>query len=142
MHLASFVADCVADPSSLGITLTNARKARAGSITIKVTIIIRGACRVTQPLELGPEDSNMEWIGEAGAAITGGISISETAWKKYGSARCNACGTLWRVQLDATTTDSRQLYVDGVRANRTVMLFPQAEAIKNAKGYFSPLARL
>ena len=136
------VADCSLDPTrALHSAVASLRTARAGSTATRATLTIRGLCRLAAPLELDERDSNVQWIGERGAVISGGIELPVSSWSNHAKAQCAGCGTVWVAQLNASTTvDSRQLYVDGVRANRTVMPFPQGSATKHARGIDSPLA--
>ena len=114
---------------------------RAGSTATRATLTIRGVCRLVAPVELDERDSNVQWIGESGAAISGGVELPDSSWSKHAAAQCAGCGTVWVARLNSSrAADSRQLYVDGVRANRTVMQFPQASATKHARGIDSPLA--
>ena len=135
----SAVADCEADPAALPAAVASLRGARArGS---QATLTVRGLCRLAAPLHLGPEDSRVEWVGEGGAAaISGGVELPATSWRRHSPAGCRGCGSVWAAALNASVAPSRQLYVDGVRANRTFMPFPQDSATKHARGFASPLA--
>jgi hypothetical protein len=138
---AAAVADCSTDPASaLRVAVASLRAARDGSTSSRATLTVRGLCRLAAPLELDGRDSNVQWVGEEGASISGAIEVPRRGWTKHAEAQCSGCGTVWVAQLNASATDSRQLYVDGVRANRTVMQFPQSTAKKHARGFDSPLA--
>ena len=68
------VADCSLDPTrALYSAVASLRTARAGSTATRATLTIRGLCRLAAPLELDERDSNVQWIGERGAVISGGI---------------------------------------------------------------------
>ena len=139
---ASAVADCGADPAgALPAAVAALRKARGGSVAAQATLTVRGLCRLAAPLQLGAADSNVEWVGDGGAAtISGGISVPGSAWSAHAKAQCAGCGTVWVASLGTGAVDSRQFYVDGVRANRTVMSFPQHGATKHARGFDTALA--
>ncbi len=141
-HSIAVLADCGHDPMrALHSAVTSLRAQRAGSTATRAMLTIRGTCRLAAPLELDAQDSNVQWVGEGAAAISGGIDLPDSAWSKYATAQCTGCGTVWVARLNGSTyADSRQLYVDGIRANRTVMQFPQASATKHALGIDSPLA--
>ena len=138
-RLLSAVADCEADPAALPAAVASLRGPRApGS---QATLTVRGLCRLAAPLHLGPGDSRVEWVGEGGAAaISGGVDLPAASWSRHGPAGCRGCGSVWAAPLNASVAPSRQLYVDGVRANRTLMPFPQDSATKHARGFASPLA--
>ena len=136
-----FTADCDTSPASaLETAVRSIRDARAGSTAVKATLRIRGTCRIRSPIRLTKVDSNVEWVGEQGATISGGLLVPASSWTKHKLATCRRCGTVWTAQLSSNAVDARQLYVDGIRANRTVMPFPQESASKNADGFVSPLA--
>ena len=105
------------------------------------TITIRGTCRLTAPLQLGPLDSHLALVaGGSAAVISGGWPVPDSAWKADRPAACAGCGTVWVSTLPPGTTDSRQLYMSGERLNRTRMLFPQQTASRNEVGFVSQLA--
>jgi len=121
---SNYVADC-ADPGAL----TQARDAiRAERLnpTQPVTVAIRGTCRLSAPLELaGVVDSHVRWEG---GTISGGVEVS--GWRKASEAPCAGCGAIWIADLAAGTAAARQLWADGVRANRTQMRYPQTSLPK------------
>ena len=141
--MPSALADCGSDPmNALPDALAALRGARAGSTATRATLKVRGVCRVAAPLILGAEDGNADWVGVGEhTAISGGIELATGSWSEHARAECAGCGSVWVAALNASFEDARQLYVDGVRANRTVMPFPQATATKHALGFDSPLAR-
>ena len=124
-------------------------------------VSISGRCSVSTPIHLDALDSQLSLVGsDSGASITGGIEIS--GWTQQREAACEGCGFVWKVigdrqhhydnvrtdprmavlqaALPPGTSDSRQFYVNGARANRTRMLFPQETASIDPTGYVSHLA--
>lgn len=78
-----------------------------------------GVYRLGQPLVFGPEDSGANghdviYAAQPGArpVLSGGVRI--TGWKQVDAAR-----NLWAAPAPATLVNTRQLYIDGVRARRT-----------------------
>lgn len=130
-----FVADCHADPAAaLENTRDAIRSKRAHTTRQPVTVSVRGTCRQSTPLHLdGVQDSHVRWEGNgSGSTISGGIPIS--GWRKAHPAPCAGCGSVWIADLPKGTAAARQLWVDGVRANRTTMRFPQHAATKTDRG--------
>jgi hypothetical protein len=123
-----YVADCETDPNAL-IKIRDTIRTKIRDSTKPVTVTVRGSCQLSEPLELAQVDSNIRWEG---GVISGGVAVS--GWRKASSASCIGCGAIWVAQLPAWTSAARQLWVSGVRANRTWMPFPQSEAIKNDLG--------
>jgi len=60
--------------------------------------------------------------------VSGGINIDPASWAMFAAAACPGCCSIMRAPLPPGTTYSRQFYVNGVRANWTMALFPQAGA--------------
>ncbi|HEY1650211.1 MAG TPA: right-handed parallel beta-helix repeat-containing protein [Terracidiphilus sp.] len=118
------------------VTLANGAKLNAsGDVTI---LLAGGTYRLTRPLVLGPEDSganghNLVFMAEPDQhsgqrpVISGGVQIK--GWKKFDAAR-----NIWAAALPAGVGDSRQLYIDGVRATRTRGRLPVALTM-TATGY-------
>ncbi|MDE3149474.1 MAG: fibronectin type III domain-containing protein [Acidobacteriota bacterium] len=100
-----------------------------------MTILLAGGTyRLTRPLALGPQDSNVYGYNLVFAAepgqrpvISGGVRIS--GWKLF-----NAAKNIWSAPVPAGIKDSRQLYIDGVRATRTRGRLPVALTM-TASGY-------
>jgi hypothetical protein len=139
----SIVADCATSPTTaLHAAVAAARKQqRAGGGGATATVQIEGTCRLSRPIALSAADSGTRWVGSpTGATISGGIALDDTGWRMQGQAACAGCGSIWAYTLPAGTGPSRQLYLDNVRANRTVMPFPHDGAYKSAAGVHSPLA--
>ena len=65
------------------------------------------------PLVIGPEHSYLTIVG---GAISGGVRIAGAAWKKFAGA-----DSVWTAATTAGLPSARQLYVDGIRANRTMV---------------------
>ena len=81
----------------------------AGDLTVHIA---PGVYRLSRPLELGAQDSGIGghrviWQGSRGTVISGGRQV--TRWKKERNG-------LW--SAPAPVDQTRQLYVDGVRAER------------------------
>ena len=133
---APIVADCAASPTTALPTAVAAARTQGPGATVQ----IEGTCRLSRPMALSHADSGTRWVGSAGAAISGGIALADAGWKKHGNASCAGCGSVWTYALPSGIGPSRQLYLGGVRANRTVMPFPQDGARKSAAGVHSPLA--
>lgn len=127
------VADCVADPRHALTTARDAiramRAAAGAGARPPALVEVRGLCRLRAPLELGPMDSAVRWEG---GAISGGIEVG--GWREGFAAGCVGCGTVWVAELPAGTAPARQLWVDGVRANRTQLRFAQEGAVKTDTG--------
>lgn len=110
-------------------TLPHARDLARAQKAFTVTLA-GGVYRLTQPLRLGPEDSGVAYTAlKAGppAVISGGIRID--GWK-LADARRN----LWSAPAPAALGNTRQLYIDGIRAWRTRGRLP-VELTKTETGY-------
>ena len=105
------------------------------SATRDVTILLAGGTyRLERPLELNADDSggnghNLVVAASLGArpVVSGGVRI--TGWKKIDEAK-----NLWTAPVPSSVADSRQMYVDGVRATRTRGRLPVAVTM-TATGY-------
>ncbi len=87
-------------------------------MTGDITIEIRGAMRLSEPLRLTPEDSgagghNIIYTGaeDSRAVITGARQV--TGWKLVDPAK-----NLWAAHAPSGVANSRQLFVNGARAQR------------------------
>eukprot|EP01050_Picozoa_sp_SAG11_P018003 SAG11_NODE_2662_length_3119_cov_2.158609_1_plen_463_part_00 len=130
IHASHYVADCEANPKyALTITRDTIRMRRKTGQTEPATVAVRGTCRLAAPLELGALDSGVRWEG---GTISGGVGVS--GWRKVSEASCAGCGSIWIADLRDGTAAARQLWVGGVRANRTRMPFPQSAATKTGTG--------
>jgi hypothetical protein len=116
----------------------NEKQKASGDVTI---VLAGGTYRLTQPLALRPEDSganghNLVFAAAPGAhpIVSGGVQI--TGWKKVDPAK-----NIWAASVPANVKDSRQLYVDGVRATRTRGRLPVALTM-TATGYTAADATL
>ena len=127
---AAYVADCDADPlAALAKARDTIRSSRHDPSQL-ATVTVRGTCRLSAPLQLdGPQDSNIRWEG---GTISGGVAVS--GWEKEFEAPCAGCGSVWTAHLKIGTAAARQLWVSGVRANRTQMRFPQGSGVKTDTG--------
>ncbi len=102
-----------------------------GDVTISLA---GGTYRLTEPLQLGPEDSGMNghdlvYAAEPGARpiVSGGVRIA--GWKIF-----NATKNIWSAHVPSDVKGARQLYIDGVRATRTRGRLPAALTM-TATGY-------
>jgi hypothetical protein len=85
-------------------------RAAGGSATVRLA---NGVFRLPAPLVLDARDSGVTWTAAPGAhpVLSGGIRV--TGWSVLDSTR-----GLWSAPVPSGLTDTRQLYVDGVRAQR------------------------
>eukprot|EP00729_Bicosta_minor_P006900 gene6901-7060_t len=134
-------ADCEKNPTTgLEAALKTVRTTRSKGTA--AVISVQGTCHVSEPVALGPADSNLEIVGVGTVAtpspgISGGVAIA--GWTIAEAAACKGCH-IYVAALPKDATNARQFYVDGVRANKTIMLFPQATATRTAVGFKTPLA--
>ena len=77
-------------------------------------VLTEGTYRLTQPLHLTSADAGLIVTAAAGAhpVISGAVRIRE--WHEIDAAR-----HLWSARVPETVSNTRQLYVNGVRAWRT-----------------------
>src|SRR6266508_2236872 len=96
-------------------TLSRARDlARAADHGATVTVqLADGVYRLPAPLVLDARDSGVTWTSAAGAhpVVSGGVPV--IGWSVADPAR-----GLWSAPVPAGLTNTRQLYVNGVRAQR------------------------
>ncbi|GGA77685.1 hypothetical protein GCM10011507_31160 [Edaphobacter acidisoli] len=95
----------------------------------KQVILDGGLYRLTAPLVLTPADDGLSLTAAPGAhpVISGGVRV--THWTLVDKAR-----NLWQAPAPAGLTNTRQLYVDGVRAHRDRGPLPVALTM-TATGY-------
>lgn len=93
-------------------------RARNQSMTTDLTVHLQpGVYRLSRPLILDARDSgsgghDIVYRSNGGlAVISGGVRV--TGWRCVDAAR-----NLWSAQAPASLSDTRQLYIDGVRAQR------------------------
>ncbi|GGG70513.1 fibronectin type III domain-containing protein [Edaphobacter dinghuensis] len=93
-------------------TLVRARDLARTTKQSKI-LLAGGTYRLTKTLELSEQDSGVSFaaIGGSHPIISGAVQI--TGWKKVDAKR-----NLWQAPAPAALTDSRQLYVNGVRTQR------------------------
>ena len=88
------------------------RTARAGGDAAVATVTVRGVNRIGRPVVLTDADHDIDFVGEAGAVITGGIRLG--GWKDVGEG-------VWEADAPKTekgeTAFFDQLWVNGRRAN-------------------------
>ncbi len=95
--------------------------------TKDVTILLAGGpYRLARPLELNADDSGgnghnlvVSALPGEHPVLSGGVRV--TGWKEVDKAR-----NLWVAPVPSSVTDSRQMYIDGVRATRTRGRLPVA----------------
>lgn len=82
-------------------------------------LLAGGVYRLTQPLVLLPEDSGISFAAEGPKQpmLSGAVQI--TGWTLADAKR-----NLWKAHTPEALTNSRQLYINGVRAQRTRGLVP------------------
>jgi hypothetical protein len=82
-------------------------------------LLADGVYRLHEPLQLSPSDSGMRFsaMGSARPVISGSVRV--TGWTQVDASR-----HIWKASVPASLRDSRQLYVNGVRALRTRGLVP------------------
>ncbi|MFJ9894439.1 fibronectin type III domain-containing protein [Streptomyces sp. NPDC091280] len=108
-------------------------RARAPRLTADLTVhLAPGTYRQTTPLVLDARDSGtgghrVVWQGDGGAVISGGRQV--TGWR-----RVPGRPGLWSAPAPQGLTDTRQLYVDGVRAQRARGAVP-VQLTQTATGY-------
>ena len=115
-------------PSSLHAALD-----AAASTPTPTTIHVEGRHTLTRPLRLDARHSGTRFVGHGAATISGAATIGGTpgrdgaknvsGWTVHGPAKCTGCSEVWMAKVPAGA-DSRQFYVNGVRANRTWVAFP------------------
>eukprot|EP01045_Picozoa_sp_COSAG04_P030779 COSAG04_NODE_5465_length_1608_cov_2.003313_2_plen_303_part_01 len=92
------------------------------SASAPLTVHVHGAAATPAselPLVLGPEHSHLSIVG---GTVSGGVSIPSDAWKKLTGA-----DNVWAATTPAGLPSARQLYVDGARANRTMLWWPRSK---------------
>jgi hypothetical protein len=104
---------------SLERALALAQAAQAKAAGDVAVTLAGGTYRLAQPLTLGAQDSganghNLVFMAEPGQhpIVSGAVRV--TGWKKFDAAK-----NIWSAPLPPGVGNSRQLYVDGVRATRT-----------------------
>eukprot|EP01048_Picozoa_sp_COSAG05_P024281 COSAG05_NODE_5640_length_1124_cov_1.023415_1_plen_308_part_10 len=98
-----------------------------------------------QPLQLDWRHDNLVFMGHgtvaAPSSVSGGRHVPahgaglnvSGAWAVFGPAQCVGCTQVWRAPIPKGL-DSRQFYVNGVRANRTWAHFKAAPNTSDARG--------
>ena len=111
---------------------------RSRSTTLRLA---PGRHQLLRPLDLHAAHSGLRFEGATSggeSVISGGLEIPPSSWSIFAPAKCAGCGSVMRASLAPGTNYSRQLYVNGVRANWTMGLFPQQGAKITATGYSVP----
>jgi|EP01047_Picozoa_sp_COSAG01_P064960 hypothetical protein len=121
---AAAVFDVPATPGALNEAVDVHALASPGPHTLRLA---PGRHRLLRPLKLSAVHSGLHFHGsaEGSSIISGGLEIPPNSWMKFAPAACGGCGAIMRAPLAAGTNYSRQLYVDDVRANWTMALFPE-----------------
>jgi hypothetical protein len=102
--------------------------ARAADHSAPVEVrLADGVCRQQAPLVPDARHSGVTWTAAAGAHPLVGGGVRVTGWTVAGSGR-------WSAPAPAGLVDTRQLYVDGVRAQRARGVVPVSPA-PTATGY-------
>jgi hypothetical protein len=142
------VIEVPAVPGALNDAVDAIASHQTGTSSSTIIKLARGRHQLTRPIRLTPAHSGLRFIGvapasageEAGSTISGGVAIDPTTWTKYAEAKCYGCGWVMRAPLPAGTNYSRHLYVNNVRANWTMALFPTEGSKVTATGYSVPPA--
>ena len=100
-----------------GLTFAGAleriRGLRAKGESAPVRVRVRGVNRIRETLVFGPEDHDIEFVGEDGAVLSGGVALS--GWKDVGDG-------VWEAEApraaDGRHLSFDQLWVNGRRAAR------------------------
>ncbi|MFC1611957.1 carbohydrate-binding protein [Myxococcota bacterium] len=129
------------DPCAL-VTARDRVRSINQSMTEHIRILLRGGTyEVTEPFTLGPADSGSNgfaviWEGYAGEepVLSGGVRVS--GWTLQDAGR-NIYGA-----AVSSSLHSRQLYVDGVRAQRARGSLHPSGFIETAEGYTAPDASM
>ena len=104
-----------------------AAAARTSSPPDPLTIVLHQGGGVVAgsslPLVLGPEHSHITIVGSAGSTISGGVAVNGSSWSKFAGGSSN----IWVAKTLAGLPSARQLYVDGIRANRTQLFWPRGK---------------
>ena len=132
--------DVPAEPGALNRAVHNVGTAAAsGQQRLRLA---PGVHQLLQPLLLTAAHSGLQFEGSTDGAsvISGGVDIHPSAWTEYAAAACPGCGSVMRAPLPVGTKYSRQLYVNNIRANWTMALFPQDGAALTPTGYSVPAA--
>ena len=108
----------------------------AATVSAATTIhLASGRHALSAPLVLDHRHSGSRFVGHGDATVTGGVQVGGPAppgaaaknisgWAHAGPAACAGCGAnIWKAPTPKGV-DSRQFYVNGVRANRTWAPFP------------------
>eukprot|EP01043_Picozoa_sp_COSAG02_P009036 COSAG02_NODE_300_length_25279_cov_159.676529_17_plen_636_part_00 len=110
-----------ADSLREALALAAARPSPSSSAPLTVHLHGSVANPSELPLILGPEHSHLSIVG---GTISGGVRIGGGAgnvgWKKSAGP-----SNVWTAATPAGLPAARQLYVDGARANRTMMWWPE-----------------
>ena len=145
----AFVIDVPATPGALNRAVEaistayaadgGGKPAPASKTTLRLAA---GRHQLLRPLDLHVVHSGLHFQGAVGSAanteISGGIEIPPSSWTVFAPAKCAGCGSIMRAPLAPGTSYSRQMYVNGVRANWTMGLFPQQGAKITTTGYSVP----
>eukprot|EP01051_Picozoa_sp_SAG22_P006578 SAG22_NODE_435_length_10524_cov_8.503789_6_plen_823_part_00 len=97
--------------------------------------LLAGTHRLTRPLVLDARHAGTRLVGHGGASISGAVQIggppppsrdgsrNVSSWAVAGKAECFGCSEIWRAAIPAGL-DSRHVWVNGRRANRTWVGMP------------------
>jgi hypothetical protein len=120
-------------PDSLHDAVERAAASGSRAATVRLG---SGRHILTHPLLLDQRHSGLHFVGGGNASVSGAIEIggpsvpqkngskNVVGWSVVGQAKCLGCSEIWRAAIP-NGVDSRQLYINGRRANRTWVGFPQ-----------------
>ncbi len=129
----------VAQPCALTTARDRARELRQSGLPGVVVWLHGGRYPLSAPLELGPEDSGSpgdpaRWEawpdGDGDPVLSGGVAV--TGWQLQDAGK-----GLWRAQVPAGL-NTRQLFVNGVRAVRVRGMDGGAGLVETPAGYSGP----
>ena len=106
-------ADYVVEPggASAADVIRMIRSARASGNARPMTVAVRGVNRLSKPIVFTEADHDIAFVGEDGAAFSGGLEI--TGWREAGDG-------VWEADAPKTASGETmffdQLWVDGRRA--------------------------
>ena len=109
-------------------TLERARDL-ARTASNKQIVVADGVYRLAHPLQLSAADAGLSLVAAPNAhpVVSGGVRLS-------GWTQADAAKNLWKVHVPESITNSRQMYIDGVRSHRTRGVLP-VRLTMTATGY-------
>lgn len=101
----------------------------SGTVTLH---LLAGTHHLTRPLVLDARHAGTQFIGHGKVSISGAVEIGApphdgsrniSTWTVVGKADCFGCSDIWRAAIPSGL-DSRHVWVNGRRANRTWVGMP------------------